>query len=69
MEISQGQKDVTSKLPEYFKQWQALLDRFNLKSQLVILFPGNKVPLLGKFALWIISRLKGRIDTQFSLKT
>lgn len=69
MDFSQRQKEVSEKLPAYFKEWENLLNRFNLKSNLVILFPGNKVPLLGKFALWLISKMKGRIDTQFSLKS
>lgn len=54
---------------KYNKENEALLKKHKLQSRVVISFPGkSKVPMLGKFAMWILNKSGAIIDTEFAVK-
>lgn len=56
------------KATAYMEDEQKLLQKHGLNRRIIVTFPHRKtVPLMGKFAVWLLKKSKAVIDTEFGL--
>lgn len=60
--IEQVKKD----LEKYLKRDNELLEHYGFSRSLIIMFPKNKQPLLGRLAIKLLVLTKARIDFRFT---
>lgn len=56
---------LEQKAQAYMNEMQRLCDALEMKAFPVIVFPNNKISLLGRFALYLLKRCKAMTDIQF----
>lgn len=59
------QQTLEKKVKKYIKEEEKLLKKSKLGRVPMILFKQKKVPLICKFATWILQKYKAQIDFQF----
>lgn len=60
------QEALRERVGIYMQEEGKLLAKHGLAKRIVMTFPAHsKVPLLGRFGLWLLKRSKGVIDTEF----
>ena len=58
-------KTVQERAEEYVKEEKVLLKKHKIAKKILITFPANGVPLMGKIAGWLLKRTGARIETMF----
>lgn len=67
MIIQNSNSDIEKRILRYDKENKALLRKYKLEAQPVVAFKKKeKISLLGRFAIWIISKQGGETDIKFT---